>query len=116
MVPNHEKKGDYYVNMCLSQSINEFFLKKVGRDVFHKKQKHQCHLPSKENEFMVPNHEKKENYYINSCLPQKMDLNLTLKNGRKISLSCETKASMSFATMRRMSLWSLIMKKMEIIM
>ena len=23
MVPNHEKKGDYYMNLCLSQLINE---------------------------------------------------------------------------------------------
>ena len=23
-VPNHEKKGDYYVNLCLSKSMNEY--------------------------------------------------------------------------------------------
>ena len=28
MVPHHEKKGDYYVNLYLSQFIDEFWLKK----------------------------------------------------------------------------------------
>ena len=24
MVPNHERKGDYYVNLCLSELMNEY--------------------------------------------------------------------------------------------
>ena len=40
---------------------------------------------------------------------------LTLKNGKKRSFSFETKASMSFILMRKMSLWFPIMKRKEIL-
>ena len=42
--------------------------------------------------------------------------NLNSKNGKKRSLYYETKASKSFITTKRMRLWCLIMKRMEIIM
>ena len=45
MIPNHEKKGDYYVNPCLSKLVSElWFQKMVGREHFLMKPKHQCHL------------------------------------------------------------------------
>ena len=45
MIPNREKKGDYYVNPRLSKLTNElWFLKMVGREAFLTKPKHQCHL------------------------------------------------------------------------
>ena len=54
--PNHENKGDYYVDPCLSQLIDEFwFWKVVGSKVFLIKPKHQFIYPNKENEFVVPN-------------------------------------------------------------
>ena len=44
MVPYHEKKGDYYANLCLSQLTDELlFLKMVGREAFLMKPKHQYH-------------------------------------------------------------------------
>ena len=46
---------------------------KSGRKkVFLTKAKHQFIYPNKENAFMVPNHEKKEDYYMNLCLPYLM--------------------------------------------
>ena len=45
MVPNNEKKGDYYVNMCSSQLTDELvFYKIMGREDFLMKPKHQYHL------------------------------------------------------------------------
>ena len=41
MVPNHEKKGDYYVNLCLSELVDELLiLKMVEREAFFMKRKH----------------------------------------------------------------------------
>ena len=45
----------------------------------------------------------------------KWNTNLLSKNGRKTSSSYETKASKSFIPTRKMWLWCLIMKRMEII-
>ena len=45
----------------------------VERKAFLMKPKHQCHLPDDENEFMVPNREKKRDYYVNLCLSQVID-------------------------------------------
>ena len=57
MFPNHENIGDYYVNSCLSQRIDElWFQKMVGSEVFLMKPKHQLIYPNEENEIMVPNH------------------------------------------------------------
>ena len=41
IVPNYEKKGDYYMNPCLSKLTNElWFLKMVGKEAFCMKLKH----------------------------------------------------------------------------
>ena len=40
----------------------------VGSEVFPIKEKHQFIYPNEENEFMVANHEKKEDYYMNPYL------------------------------------------------
>ena len=42
----------------------------VEREAFLTKPKHQCHLSNEENEFMVPNQEKKGDYYENMCWSQ----------------------------------------------
>ena len=74
MVPNHEKKEDYYVNMCLSQLIDELrFYKMVGNEVFPMKPKHPFIYPNKENEFIIPHLEKKKDYYVNLCLSKWTD-------------------------------------------
>ena len=42
----------------------------VGNEVFLIKPKHQFTYPFKENEFIVCNHEKKGDYYVNPYLTQ----------------------------------------------
>ena len=42
----------------------------VGSEVFFMKSKQQFIYPNEENKFMAPNHEKKGDYYANSCLSQ----------------------------------------------
>ena len=42
--------------------------KMVEKQVFLMKPKHQNHLSQRRNVFTMPNHEKKEDYYANSCL------------------------------------------------
>ena len=44
------------------------------------------------------------------------EMNMSSKNGRKISFSYETEASILFFPMRRMRLWHLMMKRNKIIM
>ena len=46
------------------------------RKVFVMKPMDQYHSPNEENVFMVPNHENKGDYYVNSCLPQLIDEHL----------------------------------------
>ena len=50
------------------------------------------------------------------CVCPNQQLNLTVKNDGKRSFSYESKASTSFMTIRRMSLWCPIMKRKEITM
>ena len=64
---------------------------------------------------MMPNHEKKRDYYVNQRLSQ-LKMNFNDKNGHKRSFSYETKASISLIPMRRMCLWCPIMKRKEIIL
>ena len=42
----------------------------VEKQVFHMNQSIEIVYPNKENMFMVPNHEKKGDYYVNPCLSQ----------------------------------------------
>ena len=56
--------------------------------------------PDEENAFMVPNLEKKGDYFVNPCLSNQ-PTNSNSKNGGKISFSNETKALISFIPMRR---------------
>ena len=43
-------------------------LKLVEREVFLMKPKHQFIYPDEKNEFMMPNHEKKEDHFVNPHL------------------------------------------------
>ena len=65
---------------------------------------------------MVPNHEKKEDYYVHPCLSQLIDELLLQKTGATKSFPCKIEVSMSSIPMRRVCLWCLIMKRKEIIM
>ena len=59
---------------------------------------------------MVPNHEKKGDYYKNLCLSYYWMDFTSKENSGKNNFLKKTKASMSFIPMRRMSLWCSIMK------
>ena len=48
-------------------------LKNGGSEVILLKPKHQFVYPNKENTLMVPNHEKKGDYYVNQGLPHLID-------------------------------------------
>ena len=64
---------------------------------------------------MMPNHERKGDYYVNPCLSQ-LKYELQLWKGNKRSFSYDTKASISLIPMRRTCLWCLIVKWNEITM
>ena len=73
MVPNNEKKGDYYVNPCLPNWKMNFNYKTVERKVFFWNQRLDIIYPNEEKVFMVSNREKKVDYYVNLCLPNLTD-------------------------------------------
>ena len=45
----------------------------AGSEAFLMKRKDQFIYPNEENAFMVPNHEKKNDYYVNPYLPHLID-------------------------------------------
>ena len=61
-------------------------------------------IPNEENEFMVPNHERKGHYYENPHISHYRMNFASEENGRKTKFLNETKASISFILMRKMSL------------
>ena len=116
MVPNHEKRRRL---LCESMFIPidkmNFNSKEWWKEkLFLWNQSINAIYPKEENKLMVPNLEKKENYYVNPCLSW-MTMNFNSKNDEKISFSNETKALMSFSPLRRMNLWCPIMKKMRLL-
>ena len=102
MVPNHEMKRYYYVNLCLSNWKTNLNFKNGRNSSFY--QSINIIYPNEENVFMVPNHELNGDYYVNPCLSQ-LKTNFNSKGVRKRSVSSETKALISFIRMRRMCLW-----------
>ena len=69
MVPNHEKKGDYYENPCLSYWRQTFIIRKmVERKAFKGNQYVDAIYRNTGNEFMALNFEKKGHYNVNPCL------------------------------------------------
>ena len=66
MVPNHEKKRDYYVFIQIDKRT--LILKNGQKKRFLMNQSNNVIYPKEENEFMIHNHEKKRDYYMNPCL------------------------------------------------
>ena len=64
MVPKHETKGDY------PNWKTNFNSKNSGKRTFSYKTKASNIYPNKKKMFMAPNHERKEDYYVNPCLSQ----------------------------------------------
>ena len=74
MMPNHEKKGDCYVNPCfIAIKRRTSILKFVIRVAFLMKSKHQYINPNEENVFIMPNLEMNRDYYVNPRLSQFKD-------------------------------------------
>ena len=59
--------------MFVPIEIRNSILKLVTSEDFFMKPMHQFIYPDKKNEFMVPNHEKKRDYYVNMHLSQLID-------------------------------------------
>ena len=75
MVPNHEKNKDNYESMFFLFEKWTLTIKNGGMGkLFLFNQSIKVIYPNEDNEFMVPNHEDKGDYYVNPCLSQ-------LKNG-----------------------------------
>ena len=72
----------------------------VIREVFPMEPNINIANPKNENVFMMPNDEKKGDYYKNLCLSKSMTY-INSKNGRKRYFSYETKASISLIPTRR---------------
>ena len=70
-------------------------------------------ITTRKNEFILPNQEKKGNYFVNSCLSHGKK-NFNSENSRKRNCSYETKTLISFIPTRRMWLWCPILKRKEI--
>ena len=75
----------------------------MGRDVFLIKPKYQFIYPNEENVFVVPNHEKKGDYYKSPCLSHCQTNFNSKQNYGKRSFLYETK-SLPFIPMSIMSL------------
>ena len=104
------------IHVCPKWRTNFNSEENGGRKSFSNKTKTSVHLPQWENEFMVPKHEKKKRLLCELVLILIGRWTLIPKNSEKRGFSYETKASISFIPMTRMSLWCLIMKRKEIIM
>ena len=69
IVPNHEKKSRFLCESVFVQ-IHEWtiILKMAEKDAICMKPKPQIIYPDEKTAFMVPNHEKKEDDFVNPCL------------------------------------------------
>ena len=69
MDPNQDKKGNYYENPHLHHCQTNFtFKENGGRKSTLNEQSINFIYPNEENKFMVPNYEKKSDYYLNPWL------------------------------------------------
>ena len=69
MVPNHGKKRLLLVSIFTPIDGPTLILRKVVEGkAFLMRPKHQFIYPKEENEFTIPNHEKKKDNYRNLCL------------------------------------------------
>ena len=74
IVPNHEKKGNYYVNLCFVLIDRwTLILKVIERKDFLWNQSITIIYPNKENVFIGAQSWQKLDYYVNLCLTKSMD-------------------------------------------
>ena len=112
MMPNHKKKGDYYVNPCNTK----FNSKKGNKGSFYFDTKALISLiPTRRMSLWRPIMKKKVIIMWIHVYPN-WNASFNSKKGNKRSFSYETKASISFIPTWRTCLWCPIMKRKEIIM
>ena len=71
MIPNHENKGGCYGIRVYPKWQTNFDSKKWGEEKHYLwNQSINAIYPNKGNEFMIQNHEKKGDYYVNPRLPK----------------------------------------------
>ena len=116
MMPNHEIKGDYSVNPCLSQLKYEFNSKIGNKMSFSYETKASKSLiPKRRMCLWCPITKRKEIIMWIDVYPN-WNTNFNSRISNKRSFSYETKASVSLTPPRRMCLWFPIMKKKVMIM
>ena len=116
MMPNHQKKGYYYVNLCYSNRKTNFNSKNHWKSYFFIETKASISfIPMRRMCLWCLIIKRKEIImWIRVC--QNRWTNINSKNGRKRCFFHETKAWMSFIRTRRICLWCLITKTKEIIL
>ena len=115
-MPNHKKIADYYENSSLSFLMDKHWLygRWWKRKLILPNQGSNIMCPNEENVIVVPNHKKKEIIMrIHFYLIWWMNLD-SIKNGGNKTFSCQTKASISYILIRRIWLYCLIIKRLEI--
>ena len=111
MIPNHEEKGDYYMNPCYP-NWKTYFNSKIGnkRSFSYETKASISLIPKRRMCFWWLITKRKEIImWIDVC--PNWNTNFNSRIGDKRSFSYETKASISLFPKRRMCLWRLIMKK-----
>ena len=115
MKPYYERKGDYYVNPCLSQ-LKTYLNSKIGnkKGFYYETKASISLIPMRRMCLWFPIMKRKEIIMWIHVYPS-WKAYFNSKIGRNRSFSFKTKASMSFIPTRRMCLWCLILKRKEII-
>ena len=115
MMPNHEKKGDYYVNPSYF-NWNTNFNSKIGnkRSFSYETKASISLIPKRRMCLWCPITKRKEIIMWIDVYPN-WNTNFKSKNGNKRSFSLDTNASISLIRIRRTCLWCPIMKWNEII-
>ena len=111
MMPNHKKKGDYYVNPCNTK----FNSKKGNKGSFSYETKASISfIPMRRMCLCVPIMKWNKITLWIHVYPN-WNTNLNSKIGNKRCFSYETKASISLIPKRRMCLWCLITKRRRLL-
>ena len=117
MVPNHEKKVDYYKNPCLSHCWMNFTSNKDGgkKSFLNEAKASMSFIPLKKMSWWCPIMKEKRGLLCESMFIPIDKETLILKTSRKRKFPHETKASMSFIPRSRMSFWQPIKTRKKVI-
>ena len=115
---NHKKNGTCYEYQCLSYLVDELWFYGIWQKekLFLWNQSINIRYLNEQNVFIVPNHKRNGDYDENPYLSFSWKNFDSKDNGKKESISFETKALVSCILIRRTCLWWPITKKWKIIM